>query len=153
MSRLHGLPIEHEAVQYVKEEIKASLEEEAETGKISFWILFWDNTELQFGRRLRTSFLINWVSATLEEHLSSRVLTIQSGTTILGHQHAGVFLYYNLLEPQLLAVTVRNSSRRAQHCLRHCFISSNLVHRKSWTASYDDLVSDLIQTAQYDVVR
>jgi hypothetical protein len=41
----------------------ASMEEEDETGKISIISLFWDNTELQFGRRLRTSFLINWVCA------------------------------------------------------------------------------------------
>lgn len=60
LARLHGLPIEHEAVQLVREEILASLKEEDDDGKINLWILFWDNTELQFGRRLRTSFLINW---------------------------------------------------------------------------------------------
>lgn len=63
LARLHALPVEHEAVQFVKAEIKASLEEEDGKGKINLMILFWDNTELQFGRRLRTSFLINWVSA------------------------------------------------------------------------------------------
>lgn len=62
LARLHALPLEHESVQFVKSEIIASLEEENDTGKISLAILFWDNTELQFGRRLRTSFLINWVS-------------------------------------------------------------------------------------------
>lgn len=65
LARLHGLPIEHEQVQLVKSEIMASLKEEDEDGKISFWILFWDNTELQFGRRLRTAFWINWVSSHL----------------------------------------------------------------------------------------
>ena len=60
LARLHELPVEHEEVQLVKGEILSSLDEESETGKISIWILFWDNTELQFGRRLRTSFLINW---------------------------------------------------------------------------------------------
>lgn len=65
LARLHSLPVDHEAVQFVKQEIKASLEEEDDTGKISLMILFWDNTELQFGRRLRTSFLINWVSVPL----------------------------------------------------------------------------------------
>ena len=61
LARLHGLPVEHEAVQLVRTEILDSLKEEENDGKISLWILFWDNTELQFGRRLRTSFLINWV--------------------------------------------------------------------------------------------
>lgn len=60
LARLHGLPVEHEAVQMVREEILATLKEEDDDGKISLWLLFWDNTELQFGRRLRTSFLINW---------------------------------------------------------------------------------------------
>lgn len=59
LSRLHQLPVEHEAVQLVKKEIVASLEEEDVEG-IHWVTLFWDNTELQFGRRLRTSFLINW---------------------------------------------------------------------------------------------
>lgn len=63
LARLHELPVEHEAVQFVKAEIIASLEEEDGKGKINLAILFWDNTELQFGRRLRTSFLINWVGA------------------------------------------------------------------------------------------
>lgn len=62
LARLHSLPVEHELVQFVKAEIQASIEEESETGKISLVLLFWDNTELQFGRRLRTSFLVNWVS-------------------------------------------------------------------------------------------
>lgn len=61
LSRLHGLPFEHPAVQLVKAEIMASLKEEEDEETLSLWILFWDNTELQFGRRLRTSFLINWV--------------------------------------------------------------------------------------------
>ncbi|QIW99849.1 hypothetical protein AMS68_005367 [Peltaster fructicola] len=60
LARLHALPVEHEAVQLVRSEILNSMEEEAGEGKINWLILFWDNTELQFGRRLRTSFLINW---------------------------------------------------------------------------------------------
>jgi hypothetical protein len=60
LARLHELPVEHEAVQLVRSEILASINEQDEDGKINFWLLFWDNSELQFGRRLRTSFLINW---------------------------------------------------------------------------------------------
>ena len=60
LARLHGLPIDHEQVQLVKGEIMATLKEETDEGKISVWLLFWDNTELQFGRRLRTAFWINW---------------------------------------------------------------------------------------------
>ena len=61
LARLHGFGVEHEQVQLVKSEIMASLKEEDNEEKISFMILFWDNTELQFGRRLRTAFWINWV--------------------------------------------------------------------------------------------
>lgn len=60
LARLHALPVEHESVQLVRDEILSSLKEEEGEEKISLWLLFWDNTELQFGRRLRTSFLINW---------------------------------------------------------------------------------------------
>lgn len=79
LARLHSLPIEHEAVQLVKAEILASLKEEEGEGKINWLILFWDNTELQFGRRLRTSFLINWVGALLNAYLHpGRLLIIQT---------------------------------------------------------------------------
>lgn len=59
LARLHSLPVEHEAVQLMRAEILSSIKEETD-GKISLLTLIWDNTELQFGRRLRTSFLINW---------------------------------------------------------------------------------------------
>jgi len=95
LARLHALPVDHEAVQAVKAEIKASLDEEDESGKISLMILFWDNTELQFGRRLRTSFLINWVNCSLLRHRLTNA-DRHLGTTIPGHQHACVLLYPNL---------------------------------------------------------
>jgi len=59
LARLHGLPVEHEAVQLVRHEIVSQIKEEANEEKFNWWLLLWDNTELQFGRRLRTSFLIN----------------------------------------------------------------------------------------------
>ena len=69
LARLHSLPIEHPAVQLVKAEILASLKEEEGEENFNWLCLFWDNTELQFGRRLRTSFLINWVGARLNVYL------------------------------------------------------------------------------------
>jgi MFS family permease len=61
LARLYALPVEHEQVQQVREEVLASLkEEESDSSSFNFWLLFWDNSELQFGRRLRTSFLILW---------------------------------------------------------------------------------------------
>lgn len=66
LARLHSLPVEHSAVQLVRKEILASLQEEDDEADFKWWCLFWDTTELQFGRRLRTSFLINWVSGLLE---------------------------------------------------------------------------------------
>ncbi|KAK7900272.1 hypothetical protein LTR67_004018 [Exophiala xenobiotica] len=60
LARLHSLPVEHPAVQLVKGDILDSLKEEGDEEKLNWLCLFWDNTELQFGRRLRTSFLINW---------------------------------------------------------------------------------------------
>lgn len=61
LARLHSLPVEHETVQQQREDVLASLkEEESDSSSFNFWLLFWDNSELQFGRRLRTSFLILW---------------------------------------------------------------------------------------------
>lgn len=62
LARLHSLPVEHPAVQLVRSEILASMKEEENEEKFNWWCLIWDNTELQYGRRLRTSFLINWVN-------------------------------------------------------------------------------------------
>ncbi|KAK5701919.1 hypothetical protein LTR97_004737 [Elasticomyces elasticus] len=61
LARLYALPVEHESVQMVREEVLASLQEESHTeDQFKWWQLFWDNSDLQFGRRLRTSFLILW---------------------------------------------------------------------------------------------
>ncbi|KAF2149098.1 putative sugar transporter STL1 [Myriangium duriaei CBS 260.36] len=87
LARLHALPLEHPAVQFVKQEIKSSLEEEDDTGKLSITILFWDNTELQFGRRLRTSFLINWA----QQFLGINMLVYFS-TTIFSNLHYSTLL-------------------------------------------------------------
>jgi len=62
LARLHELPENHPSVQLVKTGILDSLNEESDQEKFDWKCLVWDNTELQYGRRLRTSFLINWVS-------------------------------------------------------------------------------------------
>jgi len=61
LARLYTLPVEHETVQSQREILLASMkEEENESSSFNWLLLFWDNSELQFGRRLRTSFLILW---------------------------------------------------------------------------------------------
>ncbi|KAK3615153.1 hypothetical protein LTR22_027541 [Elasticomyces elasticus] len=45
----------------VREEVLATLQEESHTeDQFKWWQLFWDNSELQFGRRLRNSSLTLW---------------------------------------------------------------------------------------------
>jgi len=59
LSRLHDLPVDHEAVQRQRKEILDSIElEEHGQNKLSLKTLVWDNTELRVGRRIRISFLI-----------------------------------------------------------------------------------------------
>jgi hypothetical protein len=61
LARLYSLPVESEVVQNTREEVLNSLkDEESDSESFNWWLLFWDNSELQFGRRLRTSFLILW---------------------------------------------------------------------------------------------
>jgi hypothetical protein len=126
LARLHALPVEHKSVQTVKAEILASMEEENDTGKISIVTLFWDNTELQFGRRLRTSFLINWV-CTLSLDLLLGTDTL-SGTTISRYQHVGVFLHTDFHQPQLLSSSFWYPRWCSQHRFRCRLLPSNLVH-------------------------
>ena len=61
LARLYALPIESGVVQQTRDEVLNSLkDEENDSASFNWWLLFWDNSELQFGRRLRTSFLILW---------------------------------------------------------------------------------------------
>lgn len=57
LARLHGLPVTHEHVQTQKMEVLASIDEE-DNATFSLIQIFWDNSDYQVGRRLRTSFLI-----------------------------------------------------------------------------------------------
>ncbi|KAI6830218.1 putative sugar transporter STL1 [Hortaea werneckii] len=59
LARLHGKDVSDEAVQTMRREILASLhEDDGEKSEFNIMMLFWDNSDLQIGRRLRTSFLI-----------------------------------------------------------------------------------------------
>lgn len=58
LSRLHGKPLEAEAVQAQKAEILDAIELEKTHARINLLDLVWDRSELKTGRRLRISFLI-----------------------------------------------------------------------------------------------
>lgn len=132
LSRLHGLPIDHQAVQLVKAEIMASLKEEAGEGKLNWMILFWDNTELQFGRRLRTSFLINWVSAR-----SSQSFLVCWRLTREAHRHN------SSLESTCWSTTVLRSSRTST--TRLCFLE--------FLQAFSTHASQLLLTLQFGTLR
>jgi hypothetical protein len=59
LARLHGLPLNHINVQQQKKDIITSLElESGEENKLSLISIFWDNTELRVGHRIRIAFII-----------------------------------------------------------------------------------------------
>ncbi|KAJ9603790.1 hypothetical protein H2200_011976 [Cladophialophora chaetospira] len=58
LSALHNLPLEDEHVQAQRAQIFEAIEIETSQKAFNPITLLWDNTELQAGRRLRTSFLI-----------------------------------------------------------------------------------------------
>ena len=64
LARLHELPADHKTVTNMSKTILETIEEE-KRNKFDVWTLFWDNTEAQVGRRLRTSFLILFVQQLL----------------------------------------------------------------------------------------
>lgn len=71
LARLHGLPEDHPIVQAQKNEVLASINEE-DNAKFNLLQLFWDNSDYQVGRRLRTSFLILFAQQFLGKLISSR---------------------------------------------------------------------------------
>lgn len=60
LARLHDLPLEHKKVVTLRRQILDAIKEEDKT-HFNIKLLFWDDSELQVGRRLRTSFLILFV--------------------------------------------------------------------------------------------
>lgn len=60
LARLHNLPPTAEPVIAMRDEILSSLKDDDENGSLNPWLLLWDTSEYQFGRRLRTSFLITF---------------------------------------------------------------------------------------------
>ncbi|KAI7462728.1 putative sugar transporter STL1 [Hortaea werneckii] len=59
LAHLHGKDVNDEAVQTMRRDILASLhEDDGEKSDFNIKMLFWDHSNLQIDRRLRTSFLI-----------------------------------------------------------------------------------------------
>ncbi|CAN9172310.1 unnamed protein product [Alternaria alternata] len=69
LAKLHNKPLDHSDVYRMKHEIMRSieLETDAEEGtKFNLWTLFWDNTDLRVGRRIRISFLVLSIQQMME---------------------------------------------------------------------------------------
>jgi hypothetical protein len=75
LARLHDLPIDDEKVQSQKDEILSIISlEHRETSKFQITTLFWDNTELRFGRRLRVVFLLQMFQQLMGEPLAPGII-------------------------------------------------------------------------------
>lgn len=57
LARLHDVPTDDTKVTNMRKAIMNAIEEE-KRNRFDIKLLFWDNSDLQIGRRLRTSFLI-----------------------------------------------------------------------------------------------
>jgi hypothetical protein len=61
LSKLHDKPLDHPDVQQMKQEIMGTIKLETESEedkKFGILTLFWDNTDLRVGRRIRIAFLV-----------------------------------------------------------------------------------------------
>ena len=59
LQKLHDKQLEHPDVQAMKREILSTIKlESEEENKFNIWGLFWDNSDLRVGRRIRISFLV-----------------------------------------------------------------------------------------------
>lgn len=62
LCRLHDRPLDDINVQITKQEILTAIEiESRETSKFKVSELFWDNSDLQTGRRIRIAFLLLFI--------------------------------------------------------------------------------------------
>ena len=69
LMQLHDLPMEHENIQQQRREILNSISLESEDeNKLTIKSLFWDETELRVGRRVRISFLILSIQQMMGTH-------------------------------------------------------------------------------------
>ncbi len=112
LARLHALPVSSEHVQWVKKEIMASIAlEEYEENKLSLKSLFWDNTELRVGRRIRISFMILSIQQMMGNYRSfntSASYSQQLGINMLVYYSTRIFANIGLSDflSQLLAAVM-----------------------------------------------
>lgn len=137
LARLHKLPVEHEKVQAVRKQVLDAIEEEAKT-HFNIWLLFWDTSENQVGRRLRTSFLILFMQQLLGINMLVYYRFVYLSicfNTLLTSQH-----HYLPANPrQRSAFPCLDSCRGHEHNLCTLLLSSDLDHRAPWTTADDVL--------------
>ncbi|KAH7092233.1 putative sugar transporter STL1 [Paraphoma chrysanthemicola] len=79
LSKLHDKALEHPDVQQMKQEIMNTIKLETESEeheKFSVWTLFWDNTDLKVGRRIRIAFLVLSIQQMMGINLSVYYSTV-----------------------------------------------------------------------------
>lgn len=114
VQKLHDLPMDHPKVQRMKEDIMHSISlEEANENKLSIKSLFWDNTALRVGRRIRISFLILSIQQMMGEHIfvegtSSHTNQSRLGINMLVYYSTRIFanIGYSPFLSQLLAAVM-----------------------------------------------
>ena len=124
LRKLHDKEIEHPDVQHQKREIMSSLKlESEEENKFNIWGLFWDNSDLRAGRRIRISFLVLSIQQMMGKRIPS--LCVRSANSC---SHSTAYCSrigaFDVITTFVLALPIRppplpNSSKALTVCNRH----------------------------------
>jgi len=93
LSRLFALPLESDQVKQQRQEILDTIELESEEGRIQFTDWFWDRSELQSARRIRTSFLI----LSFQQNMGKPNLVNRKGLWADSDTGINVLVYYSTI--------------------------------------------------------
>lgn len=113
LCRLHDLPLDDIKVQVMKQEILTAIEMESmEASKFNVLELFWDNSDLRAGRRIRIAFLLLLLQ-TLMGKLSTALPLLLAD--LHRNQHDGLLQHSHLLQPRLLSIPIRPVGGSHEH--------------------------------------
>lgn len=141
LSRLFDQPIESEVVQQQRQEILDNIKLESQGGHIRLSDWFWDRSQLQNARRIRTSFLILTFQQLMgEEMTSEEELCLQRKLMALTrNQHSGLLLHHSPGQRRPLALPTTTPRRSPEHNFRHRYLVHALLHRAMGTEEDDVL--------------
>ena len=133
LSRLHGKPVDDEAVQRQRAEIMASIElEEQEKNKFNIIHLIWDTSDIRAGRRIRIAFLILSIQQMMGRSHFLGPIEVANNRR---NKSYGVLQHFDILRSWYLELHLTTPCRRHEHLFRRRHILPPANNRAFWSPS------------------